>query len=109
MPVAELQEGDEELPGEPEYIPKIGRCKLASDRHFLPQTPHQIVNRRPRKPSIGLDLHHTPIPLEQPHQRDDVIPMQGYKLRDAGRLLPGALERLKQSVPEGYLVVGEAR
>src|SRR5688572_24571727 len=109
MPVAVLQEGDEELPREPEYIPKLRRAVLRPRLHAGSQLADQFLEGWPREPAIGLHGHDLPLSLHEAQQRHDVLPVALLELGGAGRLAPGALKGRKQVAPKASLSIAEAR
>src|SRR5688572_2546318 len=109
MAVAVLEERDQELSREPEYIPKLGRGVLLARPHSPAQLANHFIERSSREPSVGFDRHDLPLPLEQTKQRDDVRTVRRLQLGHARWLPSRPLKRRKQLGAHASLPVGEAR
>src|SRR5687768_5714623 len=109
MTVAILQEGDEELPGGPEYIPKLRRAVFRPRLHAGSQLADHFLERWPREPAIGLHRHELLLPLHKPQKGHNVLPVAFLELRCAGRLPSGTVKRREQVAPEASLSIAEPR
>jgi hypothetical protein len=109
MPVAELQKRNEEFPGEPEYIPKLGRAVFVPWRHPGAEPGDQLIERRSRKPPIRLDRDHLPRSLQKAKQRNYIRPVCRFELGGAGRLASRPIQRREEVVTKAGLPIRQSR